>query len=408
MTLIRHDAFTRHVAAPAGEWINDPNGLVYADGRYHLFMQHSATAPDFKEIGWARASSTNLVEWTWHGTAIPHGDGISAYSGSVVAAAPFEAFLTRHNAALTPPVQRQWRATSRDGVHWAFDDKPVGPAGKNVRDPFVFFFNKTGDWRMLVAQPCDWHGWQEDAPSTIAVWRSADRHLWEPAGTIGPWAQPGVMWEVPVLLDFDDRQVLIVSTIDRFDGSSRCGVRVWNGSFNGAQFVPEDAKGTLLDMGPDFYALCVNTVDGWPDGSRVALAWASNWRTARDTRWPGGTNGGPITSPRVLTLEADVLCQRIASAAETQRVASWLFDGTSMSWAFVGVSGRIDIGVAADGTLTASRRCEDTLSAWDLGEAVTLAAGSRIDVYLDAGLIELSFPQMGRVLTIYLDGATLC
>ena len=60
-----------HAAPPAGQWINDPNGLVYAGGAYRLFAQHRADAPAFRETGWAGFSSPDLLRWTCDGAVIP-------------------------------------------------------------------------------------------------------------------------------------------------------------------------------------------------------------------------------------------------------------------------------------------------------------------------------------------------
>ena len=67
----------------------------------------------------------------------------------------------------------------------------------------------TGDWRMLVAEPCDWTEWAGEAPSTLSVWR-LEGEDWHHVARIGPWMEPGVMWEVPVLVDFGSCQALIV------------------------------------------------------------------------------------------------------------------------------------------------------------------------------------------------------
>ena len=401
------DRFTLHLAAPPGEWINDPNGLVFAGGRYHLFVQHSLSS-EASEIGWGHASSSDLLHWCWHGPAIALDDAVSAYSGCITGAAPLEAWLTRHDARGAEPVQSQWRVTSDDGENWSLDAAAVGPSGRNVRDPFVFFCAATQDWRMLVARPCGWTSWHADGPSTIEVWRSADRIGWERAGQIGPWSRPGVMWEVPVLIDFGDTQVLVISTVCRSDESSRCAVRYWHGRFDGCSFERHDDTGMLLDLGPDFYALCINTTDGWPTGDRVALAWGSSWRTARATRWPAEAHGGPLTLPRTLGFDGGRLTQiPVEQAIDHADFTHLWVPGTPWTLVFAGTTGSVRVSISGDGVLVAERIEADPLLDWRLEELVQFAATTSVTGFVDAGLIELFFAPWGRTLTVYLSGAAL-
>ena len=75
--------FAFHASPRPGEWMNDPNGLSFHNGRYRLWAQHSDAAPDFRQIGWGSWSSSDLLDWRWDGVAIPYNAGVSAYSGSV-------------------------------------------------------------------------------------------------------------------------------------------------------------------------------------------------------------------------------------------------------------------------------------------------------------------------------------
>jgi sucrose-6-phosphate hydrolase SacC (GH32 family) len=290
--------------AAAGEWINDPNALLYADGAYRLFVQHRADAPEFRATGWARLSSPDLLRWTFDGVVIPPGGPDWAYSGSVQAMdGALTAIHTEHSGGL----ERQVRRTSHDGgASWSAGDPvpKLGAPARNRRDPFVF---RDGDgWALLLAEPCDWTEWRTSPPSRLRLYRSADARSWQEAGTIGPWHPPGVMWEVPVVTRIDGRDVLFVSTVDRRADGAACAVRAWVGTLGEDGFeldrnAPVD--GHCVDMGPDFYALMSNVEEGWPDaGRRSFVAWAGSWGTARQIGWPG-FHGGPITLPRSLALE---------------------------------------------------------------------------------------------------------
>ena len=310
--------FRFHAAAPDGHWLNDPNGLVFAEGAYRLFAQHRADPPTFAATGWARLSSDDLLAWRFDGAVIlPEGDDW-AYSGSVLRSGDkLEAFHTSHR----PGGEAQVRRVSDDaGATWRRD--PLGVISdrraRNERDPFVFAYGD--EWRMIVARPCDWTDWQSTPRSTLAVLRSSDRRQWEFCGAIGPWAPVGVMWEVPVLVAIGDRWVLLVSTVDRRSDEIYCAVRYWLGDFDGSGFAAIDGwpiDGRPLDLGPDFYAAIVNTPGGWPGDGHMMVAWLSSWKTARGFPWPQGA-GGPISLPRRLELGLDRLLHSVEPAVSAR------------------------------------------------------------------------------------------
>ena len=397
-------SFAFHAAPPAGEWINDPNGLIYTGGRYRLFAQHSAEGPDFKRIGWARWSSDDLLHWHSDGPVIASDATGLAYSGSVLSQGDtLTAFLTRH----APPVQRQYRLESEDhGLTWRQNEAALGPEGRNVRDPFVFDCAATGDRRMLVAAPCDWSDWPNEPPSRLQVWAErAER--WEHVGTIGPWAPPGVMWEVPVLLDFGDAQVLVVSTVDRRDGGAACSVHYWVGRFDGCRFATDDpVDGIRLDHGPDFYATCFNTTAGWPNHERVMIGWASSWATARTMRWPEGVHGGPISLPRQVTLANGRLRQAPLPGAMVRATTCQWSLGRSARLAFEGQSGGFTLHIGDDGALRAERAGVRPALAWSNAQPHFLSLSTDIAIFVDAGLCEIFFLAEGKAMTAYVPGAT--
>ena len=214
-------SFDFHASPPPGEWMNDPNGLAFQNGRYRLWAQHSEAAPGFREIGWGSWSSSDLLHWRWDGVAIPYNEGCSVYSGSIAATETglVDAWFTRHDHSGN--WQTQIHAVGPD---WTQTSAKLPPEGRNCRDPFVFFSAATQDWVMLVAEPCDWNDWASEAASHLTVWRSTNRRSWLKKGTIGPWHPPGVMWEVPALIEFGDVQALIVSLVDRRGGGRDAGV----------------------------------------------------------------------------------------------------------------------------------------------------------------------------------------
>ena len=391
-------SFERHAAPPPGEWINDPNGLIRRDGIWHLYVQHSAAPPDYRLIGWGVLTSVDLIRWQWEGEVIRPDALGQAYSGSIVQEGDMlAAYLTRHDGEC----QRQVRLESRDGRNW-LQGPPLGPEGRNMRDPFVFFCRAAGEWRMLLAEPCDWTRWVGDPPSRLSIWRP-DGAAWVRVSTIGPWMAPGIMWEVPVLIDLGERQALIVSLVDRRDEQVVCSVCAWIGRFDGTDFRPDSEEGQRLDLGPDFYAAIV---EAGGTEAPLMVAWASSWATARTMPWPGGVHGGPITLPRRLSLDRRTgrLMQKLAVDLPPARRVE--FDGTtSVTVAIDGEGGRVELIVAPDGvTLT---RSGSPLLDWHHRLELPLSEPQSIAIHEDAGLLEVFIQPAGLCATIFLPGARL-
>ena len=391
--------FRFHAAPPRGEWLNDPNGLAFVGGRFRLFAQHSATPPDYRRIGWGAFTSADMLDWRFDGVAIAGEEQLWAYSGCITQVDPLEAFLTLHDTSGASPVQRQGRADG-DALEIAAPD--LGPSGSRVRDPFVFWCAATGDWRMLLAEPCDWTAWADTPASTIAIWASGDKREWRFAARIGPWDEPGVLWEVPLLLDYGAAQLLVLSEVDRRGDETRCSVVASVGRFYGGAFEPS-GQPVPLDLGPDFYAACANTVAGWPDDARVVVGWASSWGTARRTDWPDGVQGGPISLPRILTLHGDrAIVTPIAAALPLAAWRGRWREGAAMALAVEGDDVALRFSIDEGGRVAAERVGAEPYP-WSLSLAVSIEASTEVTAFIDAGLVELFFA--GRSLTAFVPGA---
>ncbi|MEO5897519.1 MAG: glycoside hydrolase family 32 protein [Vicinamibacterales bacterium] len=304
---------------PPRHWMNDPNGLFYADGTYHLFYQYSSQSPRYETISWGHAISRDLVHWRHLPIAIRGNGSGSAYSGTALVdrdnrsrlggdRPPHLAFFTncRHCRA---PEQRQTidLAYSLDGgSHWRRSSRnPLIDTGRRAFDaPFVFRFES--GFRMLVGEPLSWAGWREGLPSRFVIYKSDDLLHWERVGQIGPFGKRTELWEVPVLVRMRvagerrlHKWVLIWSTVDRAQDRVRTGTRYLVGEFDGVAFRPGSGgtRGAPLDWGPDVYAPLV-----WTDAPAgpFLIAWMNTWTYAR--RLPD-SGGGALTVPRRLRLE---------------------------------------------------------------------------------------------------------
>ena len=306
---------------PRRHWMNDPNGLVYVDGLYHLFYQYSAERPRYRAISWGHAVSRDLVRWRRMAVAIRRKNADWVYSGNALVdhenrsglgdgRPPCLAFFTNSRTSRTP-TQHQTvdLAYSTDGGwRWQrYRENPVADPGRYVFDaPFVFRFPKDGDFRMLVGERLTP---PTGPPGRFSLYRSSDLLHWERIGQIGPFGPRTEVWEVPVLVrvpvrgrERDGRWVLLWSIVDRIRGGIT-STRYIVGDFDGREFRPERIgdTGREFDYGADVYAPLT-----WSDapGPPTVMAWMSCWNYARRIPPTPWFTGGPLTLPRLLALEA--------------------------------------------------------------------------------------------------------
>jgi len=290
---------------PLRNWVNDPNGLVFDNGQYHVFFQYNPNGPDHGDIHWGHFRSPDLVRWELLPVALaptPGGDDADGcWSGNAIADdGRLVAFYCGKRA------DRWWQpittATSRDGGYtWEKRARPLipqPPAGTTMyRDPYVW--RQDGRWRMLVGAAL------EGGRPAALLYESPDLENWTylgPFHTGAPGEAAG--WECPQYATFGDRGVLVVSQWDLQHGPQHVAVTSGHeehGRFTASPPVP-------LDHGPDFYAPALLRA---PDGRWVLWGWAPEARTADWVREAGWS--GALTLPRELTLADDgTVCQRPA------------------------------------------------------------------------------------------------
>ncbi|PPF83705.1 glycosyl hydrolase family 32 [Pseudoclavibacter sp. RFBJ3] len=289
--------FTSHTS-----WLNDPNGLVYHQGVYHLFFQTNPFGSTWGNISWGHATSTDLVSWTEQAVAIPATDEEMAFSGSAVVdtrntagfANDGETALVAIYTSARPPVgekpglQAQSLAFSTDdGATWTrYAGNPVLDIGSSeFRDPKVFWHGgDDGNWVMVVV----------DAVARKVLFYTSNNLIdWTFASDFGPAHATSGVWECPDLFPLrveetgETRWVLIVSMNPgaRAGGS---GTQYFVGDFDGTTFVAERLTASddleeydWLDHGRDYYAAV--SFDNAPDNRRLMIGWASNWDYANET-----------------------------------------------------------------------------------------------------------------------------
>lgn len=310
---------------PARHWMNDPNGLVYYRGVWHLFYQYNPHGNDWGNMSWGHATSTDLLHWTEQPVAMPSTPAEDIFSGSIVVderntsglgtpeAPALVALYTsvfKPGSGHAPGVQAQSLAYSTDGgFTWRkYARNPVltlQPESRQFRDPKVRWYAPGGYW-LMTAVVADAH--------VVKLYRSRNLIDWEFLSDFGPAgvAKPGVLWEMPDLFPLpldgdaaDPRWVMVVN-INPWSIAGGSGAQYFVGRFDGTRFVaehlaPMDADPShffWLDHGADYYA--AGTFANAPDGKTVMLAWMGNWDYA--DRVPTFPWRGAMTLPRELRL----------------------------------------------------------------------------------------------------------
>ncbi|GAB3095421.1 glycoside hydrolase family 32 protein [Isoptericola nanjingensis] len=284
-------------------WLNDPNGLVFHDGTWHLFFQNNPHGDTHGNMSWGHATSGDLVTWTEQPVAIRHTDTEEIFSGSAVVdekntagfAGPGQtALVAVYTSAYRPahPAlagrQAQSLAYSLDDGHtWTrYEGNPVlDRASADFRDPKVFWYDGAdgdGYWVMIAVEAVD---------RQVVLYRSDDLKRWHHLSTFGPARATGGVWECPDLFPLTvrgtdrTRWVMIVS-LNPGGVAGGSGVQYFVGEFDGAVFTPDrpgdgPSDADWLDHGRDYYAPV--SFNGVTDGRRVTVGWASNWDYANDT-----------------------------------------------------------------------------------------------------------------------------
>ena len=285
--------------SPAQGWMNDPNGLVYYDGEYHLFYQHYPNSTHWSTMHWGHAVSTDLIHWAHLPIALhPDANG-PIFSGSVVVDANNTCGLVPGGglvAMFSYQNQSQGIAFSRNsGRTWEIHSgNPVIPSpGSDFRDPKVFWHEDTARWIMVIA-----------AHDRVELYSSLNLRDWSYLSEFGhQHGAHGGVWECPDLfpmtVDRMTKWVLLVS-IGAGSVAGGSGTQYFIGSFDGTCFTSDYPDTTTLwfDYGKDDYAGV--TWNNTPDGRRLFIAWMNNWEYAHEIR--ASVWNGVMTLPRELTL----------------------------------------------------------------------------------------------------------
>ena len=294
---------------PLYGWMNDPNGMFYKDGKWHLYYQYNPYGSKWQNMTWAHSVSGDLINWEHLPIAIrPNALG-SVFSGScaldVGNSAGFgkDAVLAMYTSAGTS--QMQSLATSDDdGVSFRiYPGNPVITLESEARDPNMFWNPDSGEWTLVLA-----HALEKE----MLFFTSPDMKKWTLTGSFGKGmgAQDGV-WECPDLFELpvdgtDLKKWVLICNINPGGPFGGSGIQYFIGNFDGKTFVADtNASGNVptrwLDYGKDNYALV--SWSNAPDNRRTAIGWMSNWQYAADV--PTSQFRSANTLPREIGLFKD-------------------------------------------------------------------------------------------------------
>jgi fructan beta-fructosidase len=264
-------------------WLNDPNGLVYQNGEYHLFYQHNPYGWDWGNMHWGHAVSRDLVRWTEVGEAIrPRAYGDWAFSGSaVIDRENTSGFGVAGQAALVAAFTSTGRGEcivfSNDGgrTFTEFDENPV--VKHRGRDPRLFWHAKTRRWVMAVYD-------EDQNRQSIAFHASPDLKTWLYESRIEPFFECPDIFELPVVVAAPSTTRWVLYGADG---------QYLLGDFDGKTFTPDSPAKQRLWYG-NFYA--AQTFSDTPDGRRIQIGWANG------ITFPGEPFNQQMTVPVVLSL----------------------------------------------------------------------------------------------------------
>jgi len=295
---------------PAQGWMNDPNGMIFINGQYHLFYQHYPDGTVWGPMHWGHATSRDLVQWKQQPIAL-YPDSIGMiFSGSAVldknntsglglgGTAPLVAIYTQHfmpgEKAGRTDFQNQSIAYSLDeGKTWTkYAGNPVlkTPNLKDFRDPKVIWHEPTQKWIMSLA-----------VADHVEFYSSANLIQWNKESELGKnlFAHGGV-WECPDLLSFNvNGKTIWVLLVSMNPGGPNSGsaTQYMVGNFDGHTFKPFTPTIKWMDYGPDNYAGVSFSNVG---DRKILIGWMSNWNYANvvpTEKWRSA-----MTVPRELKL----------------------------------------------------------------------------------------------------------
>lgn len=273
---------------PVYGWMNDPNGMFYKDGLYHLYFQYNPYGSVWGNMHWGHSTSTDLMHWKFEGCAIVPDAWGAIFSGSCVVdhenTAGFgkEAVVAFYTSAKSTPwgdIQMQSMAYSLDNgkTFTKYEGNPILTSSeKDFRDPKVFWYAPGKHWVMILA-----------VGQHMEIYSSVNLKEWKKESEFGAMqGAHGGVWECPDLVEIPvegtrEKKWVLICNLNPGGPFGGSAAQYFVGSFDGKKFVNESPTQTKwMDWGKDNYATV--TWSNAPDGRCIALGWMSNWQYANN------------------------------------------------------------------------------------------------------------------------------
>ena len=273
---------------PAYGWMNDPNGMFYKDGVYHLYFQYNPYGSVWGNMHWGHSTSTDLMHWKFEGCAIVPDAWGAIFSGSCVVdhenTAGFgkEAVVAFYTSAKSTPwgdIQMQSMAYSLDNgkTFTKYEGNPILTSSeKDFRDPKVFWYAPGKHWVMILA-----------VGQHMEIYSSVNLKEWKKESEFGAMqGAHGGVWECPDWVEIPvegtrEKKWVLICNLNPGGPFGGSAAQYFVGSFDGKKFVNESPTQTKwMDWGKDNYATV--TWSNAPDGRCIALGWMSNWQYANN------------------------------------------------------------------------------------------------------------------------------
>lgn len=424
--------------SPNHGWMNDPNGMVFHNGEYHLFYQHYPDSTVWGPMHWGHAVSSDMVHWEHLPIALyPDSLGYIFSGSAVVDKENTTGFGTKEKPALVAmftyhdpkgeqagrnDFQTQGIAYSNDnGRTWTkYKGNPVlrNPGIRDFRDPKVSWWPEKKQWLLTLA-----------VKDHVEFFSSPDLKQWTKLSEFGKEiGNHGGVWECPDFFPLTDehgsQRWVLLSSINPGGPQGGSATQYFIGSFDGKKFTPQDNVTRWIDHGADNYAGVTWSDIIQADGRRLFLGWMSNWQYANIV--PTGVWRSAMTLPREIQLilrnntyelrfqpvaELDGVLGREEEATDSASLPSGGFrlrfnakgsEGFELSFSN-GMSERLGISFA-EGKLTVDRRKSGRTSFSDgfaAAHAVDLSGidMENVELWMDAASVEIFINSGERVMT---------
>ena len=272
---------------PLYGWMNDPNGMFYKDGVWHLCYQWNPYGSKWQNLSWGHSTSSDLIHWDHQQNAVLEPDGLGMiFSGSSAIdsenSAGFgkDAIVAMYTSAATSQIQSLASSTDDGRTFTVYPGNPVLTLESEARDPNMFWNPATKTWTLVLA-----HALEKE----MLIFTSPDMKQWTLQSSFGKGigAQDGV-WECPDLFELtvpgtDEKKWVLLCNLNPGGPFGGSATQYFVGDFDGKTFKADtDETGKIqtkwLDFGKDHYAT-VSFSDA-PEGRRTVIGWMSNWQYA--------------------------------------------------------------------------------------------------------------------------------